>query len=179
MRRLNTILLAGAAFGAAVLSSCGTTTGLAAQTSYSGFDQSAVVSIEPHGAACRTMICTQLGAQWSGAYPDDVVLIVGLFGTNEIISGAAFNINGTTLQLTAPNTLTDHDFNRYLKSSEKGFLAPLSLIDDILTAERVWLRVSTPTGSYEDAIIEPGRDSKAYHALKRFRDQVSAARAAS
>lgn len=120
------------------------------------------------------MICTQLGAQWSGAYPDDVVLIVAIAGTNEIISGAAFNINGNTLQLTAPDTLTDHDFDRFLSSSEKGFLIPLSLIDDILAADRVWLRVETPGGYYENAIIEPGRDSKAYHALGRFRAQLSA-----
>ena len=177
MRRLKSILTIGALASVFGLVACSTTTGLAAHTSYSGFDQSPVVTIEPHGAACRTMICTQLGAQWSGAYPDDVVLIVAIAGTNEIILGAAFNINGTTLQLTAPDTLTDHDFDRFLSSSEKGFLIPLSLIDEILAAERVWLRVDTPSGYYENAIIEPGRDSKAYHALGRFRTQVSAVEA--
>ena len=179
MRRLKSILTTGALTSLVELAACSTTTGLAAKTSYSGFDQATVVTIEPHGAACRNMICTQLGAQWSGAYPDDVVLIVAIAGTNEIISGAAFNINGTTLQLTAPDTLTDHDFDRYLSSSEKGFLIPLSFIDDILAADRVWLRVETQIGYYENAIIEPGRDSRAYHALGRFREQVDTAQAAS
>lgn len=179
MRRLKSILTTGALASLVGLAGCGAKTGLAAKTSYSGFDQSAVVTIEPHGAACPTMICTQLGAQWSGAYPKDVVPIVVIVGTNEIISGAAFNINGTTLQLTAPDTLTDHDFDRFLSSSEKGFLIPLSLIDDILAADRIWLRVETPSGYFEDAIIEPGRDSKAYHALGRFREQVDTTQAAS
>jgi len=61
-----------------------------------------------------------------------------------------------------------------MKISTKGFLTKLDTVEKIIKSKRTWLRVHTPTGTIEDAVINGKKDSKAYHALIRFMDAVNA-----
>lgn len=162
-----------AALVLALLAGCSTTSGLDATVSHSGFDNARIVSIDPHGGACRSVICTGLGAQWNGKRPNQVILIVQIFNDIQAITGAKLNIDGEIHTLTIKETFTE--FSRpgsMLQSSTKGFLTSLDLVQKITNSKRTWLRVQTNSGSFEDAIIDGQTDSKAFHALKRFIAEV-------
>lgn len=166
---------------AGFLVACSTASGASPKTTYSGFDQAAVVTIDPHGNACRGMVCTGIGAQWQEVKPEYVLLAIKVFNDTVGITGAELNIDGETVELTEARSFTQFDSNEFYdltgiiaRGSTQDFVAPIALIDQILSAERVWLRVTTNKGQLEDAVIDGGKDSKAFNALKRFREQVSA-----
>ncbi|WP_300396439.1 hypothetical protein [Henriciella sp.] len=167
MRGLTTIMAAFA------LAACSTTAGTEAKTMYSGFDDAAVVHIDPHGNACTQFICTGFGGQWQESKPDIFLLRAAVFNETTAILGVSFNIDGETVELERAGGFTD--FERVLDSvegSEKDFVAPVTLIDRILTADRVWMRVTTSDGNIEDAVVDGDKDSKAYNALKRFSAEI-------
>lgn len=147
---------------------CATTTGLAPTTSHSGFDNASVVSISSHGNACTGMTCTGLGAQWSAKTPETALLMVSISNEYKGITGAQLNMDGQVLTLKKTVTATSMDGSGGIKQSTQSFIVPLSLIRDITNSKRTWLRVQTTAGSYEDAVIDGDKDSKAFHALKRF-----------
>ncbi len=157
-----------------LLAGCGTTTGLAPKTAHSGFDNARIVSIEPHGNAMTGMIGTGIGAQWSEARKDEVILIIAVFNDSTGITGAELNIDGEKIALTPTATVTDMEAGATMKISTKGFLTKLDTVEKIIKSKRTWLRVHTPTGTIEDAVINGKKDSKAYHALIRFMDAVNA-----
>ena len=74
-----TIELLALPFLVSLFTGCGTTTGLSPKVSHSGFDNARVVSISPHGNAISGMIGTGIGAQWSEARKDQVILIIAVF----------------------------------------------------------------------------------------------------
>jgi hypothetical protein len=153
---------------------CATTSGNAPETTRSGFDGARVVSITPHGNACTTVLCTGLGAQWSSARPDQAIVSVAVFNQITGITGAAVNVDGKVTQLAA---IAPTGFNRLgdaQKVSRSDFVVPLQLVRSIAGAKRAWLRVTTPGGSLEDAIVDGSTDSKALHALRRFLAEVDA-----
>lgn len=91
------------------------------------------------------------------------------------ITGAQLNMDGQVLTLKKTATATTMDASGGMKQSTQSFIVPLSLIRDITNSQRTWLRVQTPSGSYEDAVIDGAKDSKAFHALKRFLSSVDEA----
>ena len=152
---------------------CGTTTGLSPKISHSGFDNARVVSIAPHGNAISGMIGTGIGAQWNEAQKDKVILIIAVFNADTGITGAELNIDGEKIALTPTEAVTDMESGGdIMKISTKGFLTELDTVEKIIRSKRTWLRVHTPTGSMEDAVIDGAKDSRAYHALIRFMDAV-------
>jgi len=156
-----------------LLTSCGTTTGLSPTTAHSGFDNARIVNIVPHGNAMTGMIGTGIGAQWNEVKKDQVILIIAVFNTTTAITGAELNIDGEKLTLTPTADITDMESGgEIMKKSTKGFVTKLATVEKIIRSKRTWLRVSTPTGTMEDAVIDGAKDSKAYHALKRFMDAV-------
>jgi hypothetical protein len=163
MRRLFVVFLVF------VVSGCATTSGIDPVIGYSGFDNAKTVSINPHGNACSSMVCTGLGAQWNSSNPDAAILIVQVFNEYAAISRAELNIDGKKVSLSSAQTITDFSSSgSAMRESSKGFGIPLSVVEKILSAKRVWLRVHTPTGYIEDPVIDGEKDSKAYHALSRF-----------
>lgn len=149
------------------LSGCANTIGTAPQEGYSGFDDARIVNLPPHGNACTGWVCTGLGAQWSEEYPDQALLIVTVFNDTTAVTGALLNIDGEKIRLDQSQASTSFD-SEVITTSSKAYLVPLSLIRRIVDANRVWMRVETPSGTIEDAIIDGSTDSKSYHALKRF-----------
>lgn len=164
MKRATVLLLV---LGA--LAGCATTSGSDARVSRSGFDGARIVTVNPHGNACRSMSCTGLGAQWSSKTPTQSVLVVSLFNEIKAIVGAQLNIDGQVYDLSTMQPFTNFsDFGAATKESRKGFIVPTAMLRKITTSQRTWLRVTTTAGNYEDAVIDGQADSKAYHALKRF-----------
>lgn len=156
-----------------LVAGCSTTSGTNPEVSYSGFDNARIVRIMPHAAACKEMVCTGVGADWSSADPESVMLVIAVFGEYAAITGARLNIDGRQVELKPSKSLTDFDHLDYThRESTKGFIADLDLVRQILNSKRSWLRVSTVTGYIDNFIVADGKDSKAFHALKRFIDEV-------
>jgi len=83
------------------------------------------------------------------------------------------NIHGERIALTSTATVTDMGSGGdIMKISAKGFVTELDTVEKIIRSKRTWLRVHTPTGVMEDAVIDGPKDSKAYHALRRFMQSV-------
>lgn len=163
---------------AALLTGCATTSGTAPRSATSGFDGARIVTIEPHGAACRDFFCAGLGAQWRSSSPDSALVTVAIFNEIRGITGAQVNVDGQTTTWRKVTPLTD--FSRpgsALKISSADFSVPLDQVRAIASGQhRVWLRVLTTAGAVESAVIDGQTDSKAYHALRRFVTEVDAAR---
>ncbi|WP_022946873.1 hypothetical protein [Pseudoalteromonas ruthenica] len=152
-----------------LLASCSTTSGQAPEVSSSGFDDSKVVTISPHGNASSTIIGTGLGAQWTSATPEKALLIVAIFNDIQAISDAELMVDGSKITLTPSKGVTDFESSSYgIKKSTRAFSTNLDTIKRITEAKKAWIRVHTPTGYMEDPIIDGPTDSKAFHALKRF-----------
>ncbi len=171
---MKNILIAGVLGFGLVLSGCSTTSGLNAQTATSGFDGKKHVRIAPHGAACTSMICPAIGAVWIEEAPDLVGLNFEVVNDIRSIDSAEFNIDGEIIKLK--NT----DLTRFNTdigvSSAKTYTTDFKVVDRIINSKRTWVRLSTSKGYVEAAIIDGDKDSKAFNALKRFKDQVEATR---
>jgi hypothetical protein len=154
--------------------------------SRSGFDDAKTVTTVPHAntRSSSVLVNTGLGAQWNAARPDDVILIVEIFslknrqGLPEAeltgITGAELNIDGEKITLQPTGTVPAIDDNFLMKEYTNGFETKLSTIDNILKSKRTWLRVLTPTGTVENAVIDNGTASGAYDGLKKFMAAVEA-----
>lgn len=158
------------------LHGCSNHSGSSVDIGYSGFDNAKTVNIDPHGNICGlTEVCTGVGAQWNASEPEHAVMMIRIYHQYSAITGAEFNIDGEIVKL---KTRSSTDFNTYrigaqiFKESTNAFLTRVETIEKIISAKRVWLRIYTPTGHLENALIEDGKDSKAYHALNRFIDAV-------
>jgi hypothetical protein len=161
---------------AVLLAGCATSTGLAPKTSYSGFDNAAVVDIPPHGNVPNggfNMIATGIGAQWNQAHKDQVILVIAVFNLRTVITGAELNIDGKKFALAPTPGITDTQAaGDIMKESTRDFISDLATVKKITESKRTWLRVHTPTGAIENAVIDGDKDSKAFNALKRFLNQV-------
>jgi hypothetical protein len=153
---------------------CATTTGSAPKVSSSGFDGSKRVFIDGHSVACDQMACPLIGAIWSSNNPNLVGLKISVINTIVSINSVDLNIDGEIIKLRE-NTLTDFSTGTLLESS-KVFVSDFSVVDKIINSKRAWIRVNTSKGLIENPIIDGTKDSKAYHALKRFKDQVNTAK---
>ena len=168
------LLIAGVIGIASILAGCSTASGLGAQTGVSGFDGKKHVRIAPHGAACTSMVCPAIGAVWIEDAPNLVGLNFEVVNDNRAINAAELNIDGEIIKLSNTDlTRFNTDIGR---SSAKTYTTNFDVINKIVNSKRSWVRLSTSKGCVEAAIIDGGKDSKAFNALKRFKDQVEATR---
>ncbi|MCX5846587.1 MAG: hypothetical protein NTW12_09585 [Deltaproteobacteria bacterium] len=159
-----------------LMSGCGSTkTGLSAIAGHSGFDNARTVNIYPHAnVSTGPSIYTGLGAQWNASRPDTVLIIVAVWQLQSYtgITEAELNIDGEKILLTPPSgSTTDFDtIKNYwvYRQSTRAFATDIAIVKKIIASKRTWLRIHTPTGYIEDAVIDGATDSKAYNALIRF-----------
>ena len=156
-------------FGLA-LGGCATTSGSSAKTATSGFDGKKHVRIAPHGTACTSMICPAVGAIWLEDAPSMVGLNFEVVNDIRAINSAELSIDGEIIKLTNTN-LTNFNTNIGV-SSAKIYTTDFTVVDKIINSKRTWVRLNTSKGYVEAAIVDGGKDSKAFHALKRFKNQV-------
>lgn len=82
----------------------------------------------------------------------------------------AFNIDGKIIEVDNLG-LTDHKYNQYIKFKESKaiFVMPKSIISEMKSANRIWVKVLTlQHGSFERSMLDNGVESKAYKALKAY-----------
>jgi hypothetical protein len=153
------------------MSGCGTKAGRSANVGYSGFDNARTVNILPHGnAVIGTSVRTGLGAQWNASHPDTVLLIVAVWHLFTGITEAELNIDGEKISLSSlSGSTTDFDRNDVERpTSTRAFATDIATVKKIIASKRTWLRIHTPTGYIEGAVIDGATDSNAYNALIRF-----------
>lgn len=165
------LLLALSVLGVAGVG-CATTSGTDPKTSRSGFDGATTVEIAPHGAACTSALCLGLGAQWRSTQPQNAILVVELFGGIQALTSARLSIDGEVINLPVVEKFTSFSTRTGAPSSSKAFLIPLPTVRRLAASTSVWLRAGTPTGFIDEAVIDGARDSKAYHAMRRFLAEV-------
>ena len=155
-----------------LLVACSNSTGGSARTYQGGFDNARRVSVDPHGLQCgMSMVCGGLGAQWTSADPENVIVLVNIFNDYRAITGAALDIDGEKVALGDNQALTTFRAptpGSAMRESRKAFNVPLTIVRRIPSANRVWVRIYTTDGYIDGAVIDGDRDSKAFHALKRF-----------
>lgn len=156
---------------AAVLAGCSTTSGLNTKTSVSNFDGVKTIYMPPHGAACKSIICPTIGASWVDNQPNNVGLKIEIYHKIENIRSIAFNVDGEILEI---DNLLPTKFNNDsgIPTSSTVVVTDYKFLTKILESKRTWLRVDGQQSRYEVAIIDGEKDSKAFHALKRFDEQV-------
>jgi len=164
------VLLVGVLGLGLVLGGCSTTSGLDATTGTSGFDGKRHVRIEPHGAACTSMICPAIGAIWIEDEPNLVGLNFEVVNDIRSIYSAELNIDGEVKKLT--NTSLTSFNTKIGVSSAKIYTTDFTIVDKIINSKRTWVRLNTSKGYVEAAVIDGDKDSKAFNALKRFKRQV-------
>ena len=166
---------------AAALAGCATNSGSDATEHRSGFSGGRIVSISPHGAICPIATmgvgCSSLGAYWDSTRPDRAQLVVMLLDARyKSISGLDLNIDGriTRLEPISLPTASERIPGAGVVQSSRHFATTLAIVRELKSAKRVWLRIHTLDGYLESAIIDGAQDSKAYHAIGRFVEQVDA-----
>lgn len=158
-----------------LMTGCATTTGLPAQTQTSGFDGTKFVSMSNHGMACyMSMICPTAGFSWNTKAPRLALLKIGILAPSIAkdayfsVRSVSLNIDGNIIELDGSTKATEFKNDDINKTSVKEFIVPLELLQKIERSSKTMVRIDTNDGLMEDLIIGDGKDSKAYHALKRF-----------
>jgi len=137
---------------------------------YSGFDNARTVTLVPHGNIPKgwEMKITAMGAQWSEKHKDSVLIIVAVINDTTAITGASLNIDGEIIHMKQTGDVTGFEDRSGIKQSSKSFTTELLTIRKILKSERTWLRVNTPHGTMENAVIENGKKGQAFVAFEGF-----------
>lgn len=162
---------AALAMCAALAAGCANTTGGDAKVSQSGFHQAAVVKIDPHGTGMMNGLSMQvitIGAQWQQQNPNTAVVLAGVYGEIIGVTGAALNIDGEIVDLKPIPGLTRFEGSGMQAQSLRTFNTSVDTIRKLAGAKRVWIKLNTTKGWMEDGIIDGEKDSKAYHAMRRF-----------
>lgn len=145
---------------------CSSTGGSPAEESRSDFDGARRVQVAGHGGACSGLVCSGLGASWSSARPDRVLLTVHVFNETCAILGARVRVGAEVVDLGRPVGLATK-FSRpgsVIRESVQTFDVPLGLVRRLANADSAWLRVGTSVGYVEDGLAR----SRAAAALARL-----------
>lgn len=160
----------------AVLAGCANSVGLDASIKRSGFDNSAVVDMPVHGTRCGSLTkkCLGIGAQWTSASPDRVILTPSIYMEYAGIVGAKLSIDDKIVDLGQPIGVTDMSKPgaSALLMSTGSFATSYETVRQMAYARKVWIRLTTPTGTVEDSLIDGDSDSKAIYAMRRFVESV-------
>lgn len=141
------------------------------------FDGATRVWIAPHGLDCGgTMSCFSIGARWTSNEKDAAVLELQTLNVGYVgVEGVKLNIDGQVLDLkplgetkyNKPDTSLPPRLWEMLRTSTRDFLIPLELVQVMLDAKSVKVRVITRDG-FIDGTLRGGKSRKAEGALSRF-----------
>ena len=168
------LLASGAAYGAD------------AKVAKDNFDGATRVWVDPHGLDCgMAMVCPMLGARWTSNEPADAVLEVEVLNAYAAIEGAKLNVDGEFIDLVPLDAEAMTKFKSNVgiaggapvtRRSTRDYLVPLSLVQKLVAAGDVKLRVLTADGAVDGTLSGGKKPSKAQGALQRFIAKVPAAR---
>lgn len=166
-------LFIGIAFALLVLTGCSNTSGLNSSIQKDSYDGSSIVTMPAHGNDCKTVVCTGIGAQWVSKSPDKAILVINVFNEITSIDSAKISIDGKEYDIKSKDGYSNFDsFSPSIRNSKQAFKVDMAMIRSIASASDVRLKVYTSKGQISDTVISAGGDSKAYHAIRRFVDDV-------
>lgn len=149
------------------------------------FDGATRVWVDPHGLDCgMQMVCPTVGARWTSSQPGDAVLEVQVVNAYAAIEGAKLNIDGEFIDLAPLDAAAMTRFKSnveiaggapVMRRSTRDYLVPLALVQKIIAAGDVKLRVLTADGAVDGRLSGGKKPSKALGALQRFVAKVPVA----
>lgn len=171
---------------AATLLAAGTAHASDAKSATDDFDGATRVWVDPHGMSCGwTDLCYSVGAEWNSKRPDVAILVVEFMGAYTPVKAAAFNIDGELVPLAPPHgqtafgqgiAFTPGTYNPALaaggRTSTQGFDIPLPVLQRVLSAKVVKMRIIIAEGNVDARMIDSEEASKAYRALQRFWEKL-------
>lgn len=169
------------AVAVALLAMPGVALAAKAKTAVDEFDGAQRVWIDPHGLECgSSMVCPLFGARWTSKRQDEAVLEVEVINAYASIQGVKLNMDGEFLDLaplnaSTPTKLSNNGFvagAQTTRSSSRDYLISLELVQQILAAKSVKVRITTADG-FIDATLSGGKKpTLGFGALQRFWDAV-------
>lgn len=161
------------------------------KTKTDDFDGTQHLWIDEYGLRCEGVLCFSLGADWNSQRPDTVILVAQFMGTHTDLKAMAFNIDGELVPLAAPNGITDYGqaisftpmtYNAALaksgRTSTRGFDIPRALLDRVLAAKSVKVRLIIDEGNIDGRLIDNGKPTKAFRNLQELAEKLPAEQAA-
>lgn len=144
--------------------------------SISNFDGTKEVTLKPYGtSSCIGFgkTCISVGALWRSASPEVVALDLHTLGVFVNMTDLAFNIDGQIVKANKATLAFDHTLTGNYKQSFQRFIITKADFDKILSAQKVWLKVSLIGGSYiETNLINDGKTTLAREGLMRFSTEL-------
>jgi hypothetical protein len=175
--------LAFALLALGVLTACATAPGTPGHVRVlaPGFEGHTEVVLEPGTVDTpgSVLVVINLGAHWSSADPDRVLLVAQLPRRVQSIrreDGLQFNIDGELVRLTSPVEQTEFS-GRLNSRSRRPFRAPVSLVEQLVANEGTRLRLLVSESQYYEGELNDGANS-AYRGLVNFLAEVRRARRA-
>nr|WP_314523813.1 hypothetical protein [uncultured Acinetobacter sp.] len=148
--------------------------GVKVQTS--GFDGTKEVTLKPYGSSsCMSFskTCISVGALWKSNLPDKVALDLHSLGKFVNMTDLFINVDGEIVKADRVSFANDHQLTGHYKESFQRFVIPKDVFNKILSAQKVWLKIETTSGSYiETNLIDSGKSTLALDGLKRFATQL-------
>lgn len=139
------------------------------------FDGATRVWIDPHGLDCGwQMVCASVGARWTSKAPEAAVVTAELLNEYASVTALHLNIDGTIVELQPTSTPTRFEGRGgargapAMRTSGRDFVVPMQMLQDILAANSVKVRVNTSDGFVDGTMADGRRKSKAAAALARF-----------
>ena len=167
---------------ATLLGGCATTSGTSARTEVSSFDGAKRVSISPHASVCATnyMPCALLGFTWSDKDPSQANILVQIVdpvksGDYHAIATTKLNIDGDIIILKP--SLGDRnkfDYDDIFKTTSRLYDVPVSTLERVKVSTNTKIQVIADGAVIEGDLKNSGDSTKAYYAMLRFLEQVSA-----
>ncbi|OUV22082.1 MAG: hypothetical protein CBC55_04620 [Gammaproteobacteria bacterium TMED95] len=157
-----------------ILSACSNTNGMVTATEEANTDDK-VVTMYPVTTDCDIKVCTQIGAQWSKATPNEVMLIIKMAEPHFEIKGAYLNLDGNLIFLSKPSMQSNHTAKAGTISPQAAYTAFRTSVDVLKSAvnsKRAWLRVTTQSAYFDDRIKDVSTDSDALNALILFLGKI-------
>ena len=162
----------------ALLLASGMAHGLEPKIAKDDFDGATRVWITPHGLDCGgAMSCFALGARWTSNEKDAAVLELQTLNVGYVgVEGIKLNIDGQMVELkpfgetkyNSPDSGLSPQLREMLRTSTRDFLMPLELVQVVLDAKSVKVRVMTRDGFIDGTLSGGKKPSKAAGALSRF-----------
>lgn len=149
--------------------------GVKVQTS--GFDGTKEVTLKPYGSSsCMSFskTCVSVGALWKSNLPDRVALDLHSLGKFVNMTDLFINIDGEIVKAERVSFANDHQLTGHYKESFQRFVISKELFDKILSAQKVWMKIETMSGTHiETNLIDNGKTTLALDGLKRFATQLN------
>lgn len=167
------IIYTGCMVAVLAAAGCATKTGYEPRVSLNAADNSRAVSIVPHAACLGAAqgCALSVGASWSSKTPDEATLNIAL-ASAVTIKELRLDIDGEKVVLKADGAAKS-ELAGGMRPQKQSFKTKIGVVKYIVESKNTSMKAVTADGVAIDApIIEDGKDTYAFNALKRFLQKV-------